>query len=198
MYMQHCRNSQVCLDYNSNGRRNCSSCCSSSGQSSMLLIDGNMTWFVITQRKDPWTEKGERPADYLLLPKPVGQVWILGYLQFSTIQTAPWISCAVTVFNLALVLSWWLLCRMHSFLPELADVLPQVQLTFVFKLCWQKYSPLIGKANLLLSTGLFFFSVISLMNNIFFSLTLGNLKNITGFEKKCVMLLFSPRETSYF
>lgn len=105
MYMLYCRNSQVWLDYSSNGRRNCSSHCSS-GQSNTLLIDGNMTWFVIVQRKDPSTEKGKRPADYLLLTKAVGQNRILGYSQFSTIQTATLISCAVTVFNLALVLSW--------------------------------------------------------------------------------------------
>lgn len=166
MYMLPCRNSQLCLDYNSNGRRNCSSRCSS-GQSSMLLIDGNMTWFVISQRKDPWTEMGERPADYLLLTKPVGQIRILGYSQVTTIQTATLIFCAVTVFNLALLPSWWLLCLIHSFLPELVDVLPQVQLTFVLDLCWKKYSPLIEKANLFLSTGLIFFSVVSLMNLIF-------------------------------
>lgn len=69
---------------------------------------------------------------------------------------------------LALVVSWWLLCLIHSFLPpELADILPQVQLTFVLELCWKKYSPLIEQANLFLSTRLIFFSVIPWMNIIF-------------------------------
>lgn len=141
MYMLRCRNSQVCLDYSSNGRRNFSSHCSS-GQSSTLLIDGNMTWFVTAQGKDPWTEKGERPADYLLLTKPVDQKRILGYSQFGTIRTATFISCAVTVFNLALVLSCWLLCLIHSFLPELANILPSAP-DFVLESCRKKYSPLI-------------------------------------------------------
>lgn len=142
MYMLHCRNSQVWLDYSSNGRRNCSSHCSSCGQSSMILIDGNMTWFMIAQRKAPWNEKGERPADFLLLNKPVGQIRMLGCSQFSTIWTASLISYAVTVFNFVLALSWWLLCLILSFLPELAKVLPQVQLNFVLEQCWKEHSPL--------------------------------------------------------
>lgn len=58
MCMLHCRNSQVWLDYSSNGRRNCSSHCSSSEQGSMLLIDGNMTWLYDCPEKSSLNWEG--------------------------------------------------------------------------------------------------------------------------------------------
>lgn len=196
MYMLRCRNSQVCLDYSSNGRRNFSSHCSS-GQSSTLLIDGNMTWFVTAQRKDPWTEKGERPADYLLLTKPVDQKRILGYSQFGTIRTATFISCAVTVFNLALVLITFPYTQFLTWISKYSS-------KCTWPLCWNRAekSTLLWYRKLKYSKYWANFFLCHILDEyyFFFSIILGNLKSITGFEKKCVLLLllFSPGETSSF